>query len=54
MLRLGNGPNIELFTYSGVAQRDPVVPSSTVELVTYPSPQAYEATTDRRRWRPER
>ncbi len=27
MLRLGNGPNIELFTYSGVTQRDPVVPS---------------------------
>jgi catechol 2,3-dioxygenase-like lactoylglutathione lyase family enzyme len=27
MLRLGNGPNIKLFTYSGVAQRDPVVPS---------------------------
>jgi hypothetical protein len=26
---------------------------STVELVTYPSPQAYEATTDLRRWRPE-
>ncbi|MDT7576073.1 MAG: hypothetical protein QOH17_2406 [Pseudonocardiales bacterium] len=107
MLRLGNGPNLELFTYSGVAQRDPVVPSdfgiqhfcvyvddidaaaarlekaggvllsapgdlpggdagegnkyvyartpwgSTVELVTYPSPQAYEATTPLRRWRPE-
>ena len=107
MLRLGNGPNIELFTYSGVAQRNPVVPcdyglqhfcvyvddidaaaaqlekaggtplsapgdlpggdarpgnrylyartpwGSTVELVTYPSPQAYEATTDLRRWRPE-
>ncbi len=107
MLRLGNGPNLELFTYSGVPQRDPVRPSdyglqhfcvyvddidaaaeqlesagglllsspgelpggdagagnryvyartpwgSTVELVTYPSPQAYEATTDLRRWRPE-
>ena len=26
---------------------------STVELVTYPSPQAYEATTSLRRWRPE-
>ena len=26
MLRLGNGPNIELFTYTGVAQRDPVRP----------------------------
>jgi len=108
MLRLGNGPNLELFTYTGVAQRDPVVPSdyglqhfcvyvddieaaaarlekaggiplsppndlpggdagpgnrylyartpwgSTIELVTYPSPQAYEATTDLRRWRPEK
>jgi catechol 2,3-dioxygenase-like lactoylglutathione lyase family enzyme len=107
MLRLGNGPNLELFTYSGVEQRDPVVPSDyglqhfcvyvddidaaaaqlekaggtllsapvelpggdagpgnrylyartpwggTVELVTYPSLQAYEATTDLRRWRPE-
>jgi catechol 2,3-dioxygenase-like lactoylglutathione lyase family enzyme len=106
MLRLGNGPNIELFTYSGVAQREPVVPSdfglqhfcvyvddidaaaaqlekaggtllsspndlpggdagpgnrylyartpwaSTIELVTYPSPQAYESTTELRRWRP--
>ncbi|GAA4783041.1 VOC family protein [Actinomycetospora chlora] len=106
MLRLGNGPNLELFTYSGVAQREPVVPSdlgmqhfcvyvddidaaaarlekaggtllsapgelpggdtgpgnryvyartpwgSTVELVTYPSPQAYESTTSLRRWRP--
>lgn len=27
MLRLGEGPNLELFTYSGTAQRDPVVPS---------------------------
>ena len=27
MLRLGNGPNLELFTYSGVPQRDPLVPS---------------------------
>ena len=107
MLRLGNGPNLELFTYTGVPQRDPVVPSdfgiqhfcvyvddidaaaaqfekaggtllsapldlpggdagpgnrflyartpwgSTVELVSCPSPQAYEATTDLRRWRPE-
>ena len=106
MLRLGEGPNLELFTYSGTAQRDPVVPSdlglqhfcvyvddidvaadrlehaggrllsppgelpggdtgpgnrylyartpwgSTVELVSYPSPQAYEARTNRRRWRP--
>jgi catechol 2,3-dioxygenase-like lactoylglutathione lyase family enzyme len=106
MLRLGNGPNIELFTYSGVAQGDPVVPSdyglqhfcvyvddidaaaaqlekaggtllsapgdlpggdagpgnryvytrtpwgSTVELVTYPSEQAYEVGTQLRRWRP--
>jgi catechol 2,3-dioxygenase-like lactoylglutathione lyase family enzyme len=106
MLRLGNGPNIELFTYSGVTQREPVIPSdyglqhfcvyvddidaaakqieaaggtllsapgdlpggdagsgnryvytrtpwgSTVELVTYPSPQAYEASTELRRWRP--
>lgn len=107
MLRLGDGPNLELFVYSGVPQRDPVLPSdlglqhfcvyvddmdaaaarlqeaggvllsapgdlpggdagpgnryvyartpwgSTVELVTYPSPQAYEATTPRRRWRPD-
>jgi len=107
MMRLGNGPNLELFTYTGVTQRDPVIPSdygiqhfcvyvddidaaaaqfekaggtllsppldlpggdagpgnrflyartpwgSTVELVTCPSPQAYEATTDLRRWRPE-
>jgi catechol 2,3-dioxygenase-like lactoylglutathione lyase family enzyme len=106
MLRLGNGPNLELFTYSGVTQRDPVVPSdyglqhfcvyvddidaaaarlekaggtllsapselpggdagpgnryvytrtpwgSTVELVTYPSAQAYEEGTQLRRWRP--
>jgi catechol 2,3-dioxygenase-like lactoylglutathione lyase family enzyme len=27
MLRLGHGPNIELFTYTGVPQRDAVVPS---------------------------
>lgn len=27
MLRLGEGPNLELFTYSGTSQRDPVVPS---------------------------
>lgn len=107
MMRLGNGPNLELFTYSGVAQRDPVLPSdyglqhfcvyvddidaaaaqlaeagatllsapndlpggdagpgnrylyartpwgSTVELVTYPTPQAYERRTDLRRWRPD-
>ncbi len=107
MMRLGNGPNIELFTYQGVDQRDPVVPSdfglqhfcvyvdnidaaaeriqqagarllsqpsdlpggdagpgnrylyartpwgSTIELVTYPSAQAYESSTVRRRWRPE-
>lgn len=106
MMRLGNGPNLELFVYSGTTQRDPVVPSdyglqhfcvyvddidkaadqleeaggtllsrpndlpggdagtgnrylyartpwgSTVELVSYPSPQAYEARTDLRRWRP--
>jgi catechol 2,3-dioxygenase-like lactoylglutathione lyase family enzyme len=106
MLRLGEGPNIELFTYSGVSQLRPVVPSdlgiqhicvyvddidaaaerlqkaggtllsppgelpggdagagnryvyartpwgSTVELVTYPSPQAYESTTPLRRHRP--
>ncbi|MBN9112276.1 MAG: VOC family protein [Pseudonocardia sp.] len=106
MLRLGNGPNLELFTYSGVPQRDPLVPSdyglqhfcvyvddmdaaaarlekaggtllsapgelpggdagpgnryvyartpwgSTVELVTYPSAQAYESGTALRRWRP--
>ncbi|MGJ9403549.1 VOC family protein [Arthrobacter sp. KK5.5] len=106
MLRLGEGPNLELFTYSGTDQREPVVPSdyglqhfcvyvddidaaaerlqaaggrllgppadlpggdagqgnrylyartpwgSTVELVTYPSAQAYEARTPLRRWRP--
>jgi catechol 2,3-dioxygenase-like lactoylglutathione lyase family enzyme len=106
MLRLGEGPNLELFTYSGTAQRDPVLPSdyglqhfciyvddieeaaarlekaggqllsepgdlpggdagegnqylyartpwgSTVELVTYPSPQAYESRIPLRRWRP--
>jgi catechol 2,3-dioxygenase-like lactoylglutathione lyase family enzyme len=106
MLRLGNGPNIELFTYTGVAQDDPVRPNdfgiqhfclyvddidaaaarlaaaggtllsepgdlpggdagpgnryvytrtpwgSTIELVTYPSPQAYESRTELRRWRP--
>jgi catechol 2,3-dioxygenase-like lactoylglutathione lyase family enzyme len=106
MLRLGEGPNLELFTYSGTAQREPVVPSDyglqhfcvyvddideaatrlekaggqllsapgdlpggdagegnrylyartpwggTVELVTYPSPQAYESHTSLRRWRP--
>jgi len=27
MMRLGNGPNLELFTYTGVTQRDPVIPS---------------------------
>ena len=27
MLRLGEGPNLELFTYSGTPQREPVVPS---------------------------
>lgn len=107
MLRLGNGPNLELFTYSGVPQRDPALPSdfglqhfcvyvddidaaaarlenaggtllsapgelpggdagagnrylyartpggSAVELVTYPSAQAYESRTSLRRWRPE-
>ena len=106
MLRLGNGPNIELFTYAGVAQSDPLRPNdfglqhiclyvddidaaadrlaaaggtllskpgdlpggdagsgnryvytrtpwgSTIELVTYPSPQSYEARTELRRWRP--
>lgn len=106
MLRLGNGPNLELFSYSGVAQAQPVVPSdygiqhiciyvddidaaadqlekaggtllshpgelpggdagegnryvytrtpwgSTIELVTYPSAQAYERHTGLRRWRP--
>jgi catechol 2,3-dioxygenase-like lactoylglutathione lyase family enzyme len=106
MLRLGNGPNLELFVYSGTQQRNPVLPNdlgiqhfcvyvddmdavaarlekaggtllsapgdlpggdagpgnrylyartpwgSTVELVTYPSPQAYEDGTERRRWRP--
>lgn len=108
MLRLGEGPNIELFTYSDTEQRDPVAPNdfgiqhfcvyvddidasaqrlaqagatllsepnplpggdtgegnrylyartpwgSTIELVTYPSPQAYEAGTSLRRWRPRR
>ncbi|OCR27076.1 glyoxalase [Pseudomonas syringae] len=106
MLRLGNGPNLELFSYSGVTQANPVVPSdlgiqhiciyvddidaaadqltkaggillsqpgdlpgldagagnryvytrtpwgSTIELVTYPTAQAYERQTDLRRWRP--
>jgi catechol 2,3-dioxygenase-like lactoylglutathione lyase family enzyme len=106
MLRLGNGPNLELFSYTGVQQSQPVVPSdlgiqhiciyvddidaaadrlenaggvllsrpgrlpggdagegnryvytrtpwgSTIELVTYPSAQAYEHHTDLRRWRP--
>ncbi|WP_454866870.1 VOC family protein [Pseudomonas lini] len=108
MLRLGNGPNLELFSYSGVAQAQPVVPSdfgiqhiciyvddidvaadrlekaggillsrpgdlpgldagegnryvytrtpwgSTIELVTYPTAQAYERQTGTRRWRPTR
>lgn len=108
MLRLGNGPNLELFSYTGVAQAQPVVPSdfgiqhiciyvddidaaalqlekaggtllsqpgelpggdagegnryvytrtpwgSTIELVTYPSQQAYESHTRLRRWRPQR
>jgi catechol 2,3-dioxygenase-like lactoylglutathione lyase family enzyme len=107
MLRLGNGPNLELFSYSGVKQAHPVVPSdfgiqhiciyvedidaaakqlekaggvllsqpgtlpgadagegnryvytrtpwgSTIELVTYPAPQAYEGRTTLRRWRPK-
>ncbi|MGY4494533.1 VOC family protein [Pseudomonas sp. TE3610] len=106
MLRLGSGANIELFSYSGIAQARPVVPSdlgiqhfciyvddidaaaerlvgaggillsspgdlpgadagpgnryvytrtpwgSTIELVTYPSAQAYEQRTALRRWRP--
>ncbi|KTB95266.1 glyoxalase [Pseudomonas syringae ICMP 11293] len=106
MLRLGNGPNLELFSYSGVGQARPVVPSdfgiqhiciyvddidaaaeqlqraggtllsrpgelpggdagqgnryvytrtpwgSTIELVSYPSAQAYERHTSSRRWRP--
>ncbi len=106
MLRLGNSASIELFEYSGVEQRDPVIPSdfglqhfcvyvddidaaalavelaggrllsrplelpggdagpgnkylyfrtpwgSSIELVTYPSPQAYETDTSLRRWRP--
>ncbi|TWI47970.1 catechol 2,3-dioxygenase-like lactoylglutathione lyase family enzyme [Pseudomonas duriflava] len=106
MLRLGNGPNLELFSYTGVAQAQPVVPSdfgiqhiciyvddidaaadrlkqaggillsqpndlpgldtghgnryvytrtpwgSTIELVSYPSAQAYERQTPFRRWRP--
>lgn len=108
MLRFGGGPNIELFVYSGTAQKEPVTPNdfgiqhfcvyvddidaaaqrleeaggtllsqpndlpggdagpgnrylyartpwgSTVELVTYPSPQAYESTTHLRRWRPRK
>ncbi|WLQ05783.1 VOC family protein [Arthrobacter oryzae] len=106
MMRLGDGPNLELFVYSGAPQRPPVVPSdyglqhfcvyvddidkaagkledaggtllsqpndlpggdagagnrylyartpwgSTIELVSYPSVQAYEAGTMLRRWRP--
>lgn len=106
MLGLGQGPNLELFEYGRVDQREPHRPSdlgiqhfcvyvddidaaaaqfveaggellsepndlpggdagegnryvyartpwgSTVELVTYPSPQAYETTTSLRRWRP--
>jgi len=106
MLRLGNGPNIELFTYAGVAQGEPARPNdfglqhiclyvddidtaadlfaaaggtllsrpgdlpggdaglgnryvyartpwgATIELVTYPSSQAYEVRTELRRWRP--
>lgn len=106
MLRLGEGPNIELFTYTNTEQRDPVRPNdygiqhfcvyvddieaaatrledagatllsqpndlpggdsgkgnrylyartpwgSTVELVTYPSAQAYESGTNLRRWCP--
>jgi catechol 2,3-dioxygenase-like lactoylglutathione lyase family enzyme len=106
MMRLGEGPNLELFVYSGTTQRAPVVPSdyglqhfclyvddidkaavrleeaggtllsqpndlpggdagpgnrylyartpwgSTIELVTYPSGQVYEADTPLRRWRP--
>ena len=54
MPRLGNGPNLELFVYSGVPQRDPVVPSyHGLQHVTYPSPRSYEATTPRRRRRPD-
>ncbi|MFP7364199.1 VOC family protein [Corynebacterium callunae] len=106
MMRLGKGPNIELFTYSNTEQRRPVTPNdfgiqhiciyvddiaaaaqqfekaggtllsqpvdlpgadagpgnqylyarapwgSTIELLTCPSPQAYEAHTELRRWRP--
>lgn len=106
MLRLGEGPNIELFTYTDTEQRAPVAPNdfgiqhfciyvddidaaaqrladsggtllsepndlpggdagegnrylyartpwgSTIELVTYPSPQAYESSIELRRWRP--
>lgn len=106
MLRLGNGPNLELFSYTNVEQSKPVLPSdlgiqhiciyvddidaaakrlekaggvllsqpsdlpggdagdgnrylytrtpwgSTIELVTYPSAQAYQAHTPLRRWRP--
>ncbi|GGE74482.1 VOC family protein [Nesterenkonia cremea] len=108
MMRLGEGPNLELFSYSGTAQRQAVRPSdygiqhfcvyvddiyaaaarlesaggtllsqpndlpggdagsgnrylyartpwgSTMELVTYPSSQAYEPSTEVRRWRPAR
>jgi catechol 2,3-dioxygenase-like lactoylglutathione lyase family enzyme len=106
MVQLGAGPSLELFEYSGIEQRDPVIPTdygiqhfcvyvddiheaarrleeaggrllsepqdlpggdagegnmylysrspwgSTIELVTYPSAQAYERTTALRRWRP--
>jgi catechol 2,3-dioxygenase-like lactoylglutathione lyase family enzyme len=106
MMRLANGPNLELFVYRSEVQRPPVLPSdfglqhfaicvddidavaarilaaggtllagpldlpggdagpgnrfmytrtpwgSTMELVTFKSPLAYEASTRKRRWRP--
>ena len=107
MLRLGNGPGVELFEYSADSRQKPAVPSdfglqhfavyvddiekaadrvvraggqvlkgpgdlpgpesgpnnrywytrtpwgSTIELVTYPSPQAYIKDTTLRRWTPQ-
>jgi catechol 2,3-dioxygenase-like lactoylglutathione lyase family enzyme len=106
MLRLPDGPNIELFEYVTPDQREPICPADlglqhvafyvddieaacervrragghvlvgprdlpgpesgagnqwcytrapwgmTIELVTFPSPQAYEGETEARRWRP--
>jgi catechol 2,3-dioxygenase-like lactoylglutathione lyase family enzyme len=108
VLRLGNGPNLELFDYSNADQQGAARPcdlgyqhvaldvdditaasdklqragatllgdgptdlpgneagaknqflyartpwGSTIELVTYPSPQAYESLTTARKWRPQ-